>query len=414
MGAEAAAGTRLENDMPLISIPQALEEIQQGKMLIICDDEDRENEGDLYVPAEKVTPEIITFMATHGRGLICLSMTGTRLDELQIPMMVQENTSSFQTAFCVSIEAKGKTTTGISAHDRSATILTALDPATRPHDLARPGHVFPLRAKEGGVLRRPGQTEASVDLSRMAGLYPAGVICEVMKDDGTMARMPDLLKFSEKFGVNIVTIADLIKYRLSRESLVKRVAQPKLPTKFGEFRVMAYESILTERTHLALVMGDIRRADGVLVRMHSECLTGDALFSQRCDCGPQLEAAMAAIAQEGGGVVVYLRQEGRGIGLLNKLKAYELQDSGMDTVEANEALGFSADQRDYGIGAQILHDLGLGKVKLLTNNPKKLAALSGFGIEIVDQIPLEVEPNENNRRYLKTKKEKMGHTLHEV
>ncbi|MGC8723297.1 MAG: bifunctional 3,4-dihydroxy-2-butanone-4-phosphate synthase/GTP cyclohydrolase II [Acidobacteriota bacterium] len=400
--------------MPLISIPQALEEIQQGKMLIICDDEDRENEGDLYVPAEKVTPEIITFMATHGRGLICLSMTGARLDELQIPMMVQENTSSFQTAFCVSIEAKGKTTTGISAHDRAATILTALDPATRPNDLARPGHVFPLRAKEGGVLRRPGQTEASVDLSRMAGLYPAGVICEVMKDDGTMARMPDLLKFSEKFGVNIMTIADLIKYRLSRESLVKRVAQPKLPTKFGEFRVMAYESILTERTHLALVMGDIRRADGVLVRMHSECLTGDALFSQRCDCGPQLEAAMAAIAKEGSGVVVYLRQEGRGIGLLNKLKAYELQDSGMDTVEANEALGFSADQRDYGIGAQILHDLGLSKVKLLTNNPKKLAALSGFGIEIVDQIPLEVKPNENNRRYLKTKKEKMGHTLHEV
>ncbi len=400
--------------MPLISIPQALEEIQQGKMLIICDDEDRENEGDLYVPAEKVTPEIITFMATHGRGLICLSMTGARLDELQIPMMVQENTSSFQTAFCVSIEAKGKTTTGISAHDRSATILTALDPATRPYDLARPGHVFPLRAKEGGVLRRPGQTEASVDLSRMAGLYPAGVICEVMKDDGTMARMPDLLKFSEKFGVNIMTIADLIKYRLSQESLVKRVAQPKLPTKFGEFRVMAYESILTERTHLALVMGDILGADGVLVRMHSECLTGDALFSQRCDCGPQLEAAMAAIAKEGRGVVVYLRQEGRGIGLLNKLKAYELQDSGLDTVEANEALGFSADQRDYGIGAQILHDLGLGKVKLLTNNPKKLAALSGFGIEIVDQIPLEVKPNENNRRYLKTKKEKMGHTLHEV
>jgi 3,4-dihydroxy 2-butanone 4-phosphate synthase/GTP cyclohydrolase II len=400
--------------MPLISIPQALEEIRQGKMLIICDDEDRENEGDLYIPAEKVTPEIITFMATHGRGLICLSMTGARLDELQIPMMVQENTSNFQTAFCVSIEAKGKTTTGISAHDRAATILTALDPATRPQDLARPGHVFPLRAKEGGVLRRPGQTEASVDLSRMAGLYPAGVICEVMKDDGTMARMPDLLKFSEKFGVNIMTIADLIKYRLSRESLVKRVAQPKLPTKFGEFRVMAYESILTERTHLALVMGDIRRSDGVLVRMHSECLTGDALFSQRCDCGPQLEAAMAAIAKEGCGVVVYLRQEGRGIGLLNKLKAYELQDSGMDTVEANEALGFSADQRDYGIGAQILHDLGLSKVKLLTNNPKKLAALSGFGIEIVDQIPLEVKPNENNRRYLKTKKEKMGHTLHEV
>lgn len=400
--------------MPLISIEQALEEIQRGRMLIICDDEDRENEGDLYIPAQFTTPQAITFMATHGRGLICLAMTGERLDELEIPLMVQQNTSSFQTAFCVSIEAKHKTTTGISAHDRAATILTAIDPATKPADLARPGHIFPLRAKEGGVLRRPGQTEASVDLARLAGLYPAGVICEVMKDDGTMARMPDLLAFSEEHGINIVTIADLIKYRLSRESLVRRVAQPKLPTKYGLFRVIAYESILTDRTHLALTMGEWGEGDTVLVRMHSECLTGDALFSQRCDCGPQLEAAMRAVAQEGRGVIVYLRQEGRGIGLLNKLKAYELQDQGMDTVEANEALGFAPDQRDYGIGAQILHDLGLRRIRILTNNPKKLAALSGFGIEIVDQIPLEIKPNENNRAYLRTKKIKMGHTLKEV
>ncbi len=400
--------------MPLIPIEQALEEIKKGRMLIICDDEDRENEGDLYIPAQFTTPQAITFMATHGRGLICLAMTGERLDELEIPLMVQQNTSSFQTAFCVSIEAKHKTTTGISAHDRAATILTAIDPATKPADLARPGHIFPLRAKEGGVLRRPGQTEASVDLARLAGLYPAGVICEVMKDDGTMARMPDLLAFSEEHGVNIVTIADLIKYRLSRESLVRRVAQPKLPTKFGLFRVIAYESILTDRTHLALTMGEWGEGDTVLVRMHSECLTGDALFSQRCDCGPQLEAAMRAVAQEGRGVIVYLRQEGRGIGLLNKLKAYELQDQGMDTVEANEALGFAPDQRDYGIGAQILHDLGLRRIRILTNNPKKLAALSGFGIEIVDQLPLEIKPNENNRAYLRTKKIKLGHTLKEV
>ncbi|MEW5765588.1 MAG: bifunctional 3,4-dihydroxy-2-butanone-4-phosphate synthase/GTP cyclohydrolase II [Acidobacteriota bacterium] len=400
--------------MPLISIEKALGQIKEGRLLIICDDEDRENEGDLYIPAQFTTPDAINFMATYGRGLICLALTGERLDQLDIPLMVQHNTSSFQTAFCVSIEARDKTTTGISAHDRAATILTAIDPATRPGDLARPGHIFPLRAKDGGVLRRPGQTEASVDLARLAGLYPAGVICEVMKDDGTMARMPDLMEFSERHGVDIVTIADLIKYRLSRESLVRRVAQPRLPTKYGEFRVIAYDSILTERTHIALTIGEWGADDTVLVRMHSECLTGDALFSLRCDCGAQLDAAMKALAREGRGVIVYLRQEGRGIGLLNKLRAYELQDQGMDTVEANEALGFAPDQRDYGIGAQILHDLGLKRIKILTNNPKKLAALSGFGIEIVDQIPLEIAPNDNNRDYLRTKKVKMGHTLKEV
>jgi 3,4-dihydroxy 2-butanone 4-phosphate synthase / GTP cyclohydrolase II len=400
--------------MPLISIEQALDDIRKGKMLILCDDEDRENEGDLFIPAGEVSAESITFMATYGRGLICLAMTGERLDELNIPLMVSDNTSTYQTAFCVSIEAKHKTTTGISAYDRAATIQTAIDPGTRPSDLARPGHVFPLRAKEGGALRRPGQTEASVDLARMAGLYPAGVICEVMKDDGTMARMPDLLEFSEKHGINIVTVADLIRYRLARESLVRRVAQPLLPTAFGEFRIIAYESILSEKTHVALVMGEWEPGEEVLVRMHSECLTGDTFFSLRCDCGSQLAAALETIAKEGRGALVYLRQEGRGIGLMNKLKAYELQDGGMDTVEANEALGFAADARDYGIGAQILHDLGITKARLLTNNPKKLVGLKGFNLEIVDQIPLEITPNDNNRNYLKVKKEKMGHLLKKV
>ncbi|MFB3850660.1 MAG: bifunctional 3,4-dihydroxy-2-butanone-4-phosphate synthase/GTP cyclohydrolase II [Acidobacteriota bacterium] len=400
--------------MAIISIEKAIQEIKKGKMLIIVDDESRENEGDLFIPAEKISPKGIAFMATYGRGLICLSMTGERLDQLEIPLMVENNTSSFQTAFCVSIEAKHKTTTGISAYDRAATILTAIDPKTKPSDIARPGHIFPLRAKEGGVLRRPGQTEASIDLCKLAGLYPAGVICEIMKDDGTMARLPDLKKFSAKHKINIVLIADLIQYRLKRETLVKRVAQPKLPTKYGEFRIIAYETELSDKTHIALVMGKWKKGEEVLVRMHSECLTGDALFSLRCDCGAQLECAMKKIAKEKKGAIVYLRQEGRGIGLLNKIKAYELQDRGMDTVEANEALGFRPDERDYGVGAQILRDLGITKARLLTNNPKKLAALSGFGIEIVGCESIEVPPNPVNLKYLKTKKEKMGHRLKKV
>ena len=383
-------------------------------MLIVVDDEDRENEGDLTVAAEKVTPDAINFMAQYGRGLICLSMTGQRLDELDIPMIVNENTSRFETAFAVPIDAKHVTTTGISAADRAATIRVAIDPATRPSDLAKPGHVSPLRARDGGVLVRAGQTEAAVDLARMAGLYPAGVICEIMNKDGTMARVPQLSRFARRHGLLMITVADLIKYRMRHDRLVKRLASARLPTAHGPFDVTAYDSLIDGRTHIALVRGDIGDGEAVLVRVHSQCLTGDVFASSRCDCGTQLSLAMQRIASEGRGVLLYLNQEGRGIGLANKIRAYELQDQGLDTVEANEHLGFKPDQRDYGIGAQILGDLGVRTMRLLTNNPRKFIGLDGYGLAVRESVPLEIEPTEFTERYLRTKKEKLGHRLTSV
>jgi len=400
--------------MSFNTIEEAIEDIRAGRMVIVVDDEDRENEGDLTIAAEKVTPEIINFMARHGRGLVCLPMTQERLDQLEIPLMVSDNSSKFNTAFCVSIEAKKNVTTGISAADRAATVKAAIDPATKARDLARPGHMFPLRAEPGGVLRRAGQTEAAVDLARIAGLYPAGVICEVMNEDGTMARVPQLQEFAIRHGLKMVNIADLIRYRLGTERFVKRVASPRLPTRYGEFTLHAYENELDHKTHLALVMGDVADGQPVLVRVHSECLTGDAFFSARCDCGPQLETAMQKIAEEGRGIIVYLRQEGRGIGLVNKLRAYELQDCGADTVEANESLGFQPDQRDYGIGAQILNDLGAAKLRIMTNNPRKFVGLSGYGLEIVERVGIEIPPTGTTRRYLEVKKRKLGHDLSSV
>ncbi|HEV7506199.1 MAG TPA: bifunctional 3,4-dihydroxy-2-butanone-4-phosphate synthase/GTP cyclohydrolase II [Thermoanaerobaculia bacterium] len=401
----------MSNENPFASIEEAIERFRRGEIVIICDDEDRENEGDFAIAAEKVTPAAINFMAKFGRGLICLALTEERCRDLDLPLMVEANSSPFGTAFTVSIEARGKITTGISAADRAATVLTAIDPATRPEDLLRPGHVFPLRAKRGGVLKRAGQTEASVDLAKLAGLKPAGVICEIMNDDGTMARVPDLVKVAEEHGVLMITVSDLISHRLRHETLVSKVASPNLPTVYGDFRIHAYRSDETGDENVALVMGEIHPEEPTLVRVHSQCLTGDIFGSCRCDCGPQLEQALNRIAEEGKGILLYLLQEGRGIGLMNKLRAYELQEQGHDTVEANERLGFRPDQRDYGIGAQILVDLGVRKMRLMTNNPSKYVGLHGYGLEIVERLPLEVPPTETTRAYLRTKREKLGHLL---
>jgi 3,4-dihydroxy 2-butanone 4-phosphate synthase / GTP cyclohydrolase II len=396
---------------PFASIDEAIAHFRDGRLVIIVDDEDRENEGDLTIAAEKASAAAVNFMARYGRGLICLAMTEERCRELDLPLMVETNTSQFGTAFTVSIEARGKTTTGISAADRAATILTAIDPATRPEDLLRPGHVFPLRARRGGVLKRAGQTEASVDLAKLAGLQPAAVICEIMNDDGTMARVPDLSRFCQQHELLMITVSDLIRHRLRHETLVRKIASPRLPTVYGEFHIHAYCSDATGDENVALVLGEISPEEPVLVRVHSQCLTGDIFGSQRCDCGPQLEQALAKIAQEGRGVLLYLLQEGRGIGLMNKLRAYELQEQGHDTVEANERLGFRPDQREYGVGAQILRDLGVRKMRLMTNNPSKYIALNGYGLEIVERIPLEVPPTDATRDYLRTKREKLGHLL---
>jgi 3,4-dihydroxy 2-butanone 4-phosphate synthase / GTP cyclohydrolase II len=411
---EIAKGSRKRRAGYFAPIVDAVAEIRAGRMVIVVDDEDRENEGDLTIAAEKVTPEAINFMAKYGRGLICLSLIPERLDELDIPLMVSQNSSRFDTAFCVSIEAKGRTSTGISAADRAETILAAIDPATRASDLARPGHMFPLRSRTGGVMVRAGQTEAAVDLARIAGLYPAGVICEIMNEDGTMARVPELSKFARRHKLLMITIADLINYRIRTESLVKRVASAKLPTDYGDFQIHAFENQIDKQTHVALVHGDITSGRDVLVRVHSQCLTGDVLHSIRCDCGAQLESAMQRIAAEGRGVLLYLNQEGRGIGLANKIRAYELQDEGFDTVEANERLGFKADQRDYGMGVQILRELGIRSMRLLSNNPRKLVGIEGYGLSVTEWLPLEIPASESTRRYLKAKKEKLGHKLSSV
>jgi 3,4-dihydroxy 2-butanone 4-phosphate synthase/GTP cyclohydrolase II len=397
------------------SVKEAIQAVKSGKMIIIVDDEDRENEGDLMVAAEKATPDIINFMAKYGRGLICLPLREERLKALDLPLMVAENTAQFQTAFTVSIDAKEGITTGISAYDRAKTILTAIDPDTSPPDLARPGHIFPLKAMDGGVLERAGQTEAAVDIARLAGSSEAGVICEIMNEDGTMARMPQLEIFSQTYDIPILTIADLIKYRMKTETLVQKIEEADLPTKFGDFKILVFEDSIHREQHIALVKGSLNKDEPTLVRAHSQCLTGDTFGSNRCDCGAQLHQAMKLIGDEGKGVILYiLNHEGRGIGLINKIKAYAIQDEGVDTVEANEKLGFKPDHRDYGIGAQILVALGVNKLRLITNNPRKYIGLSGYGLEIVDRVSIEIPPNESNIKYLKTKKEKMGHILEMV
>jgi 3,4-dihydroxy 2-butanone 4-phosphate synthase / GTP cyclohydrolase II len=403
--------TALETQSPFVTIEEAIEDIRAGRFVVVCDDEDRENEGDLTIAAQFVTPEAVNFMATHGRGLICLCLTPDRCDELGLRQMTDMNETPYGTAFTVSIEAREGVSTGISAHDRAHTIQVAIDPSSSARDLVQPGHVFPLRARPGGVLQRSGQTEAAVDLARLAGLVPAGVVCEVMKDDGTMARVPDLIPYCEQHGLKMVTVADLIEYRRRTEKLVERVVSVQLPTDYGEFRAVAYREPLTGKNHVALVKGEVEGQENVLVRVHSECLTGDVFHSRRCDCGEQLEHALGRISEEGRGVLLYLAQEGRGIGLLNKLRAYELQENGLDTVEANLELGFAADAREYGIGSQILSDLGLTTIRVLTNNPKKISGIAGFGLTVVSQEPIEIEANHHNRAYLEAKREKMGHTI---
>lgn len=395
----------------IISVEKAIEEIRDGKMLIVVDDEHRENEGDLVIAAEKVTPEAIAFMATYGRGLICVPITEERARELDLPLMTTENTEAHRTAFTISVDAKKGTTTGISAQDRATTIKALVDPSTKPSDLARPGHIFPIIAKKGGVLVRAGHTEAAVDLAILAGLYPAGVICEILNEDGTCARLPQLIAFAQKWGLHILTINSLIEYRRKKEKLVFRAAETNLPTRFGNFHAIAYQSLVDDKPYLALVMGEINPDEPILVRVHSSCTTGDVFHSLRCDCGEQLEIAMRKISEEGKGVILYIQQEGRGIGLVNKIKAYELQDRGLDTVEANEALGFPPDLRDYGIGAQILLDLGLRKIRLMTNNPKKIVGISAYGLEIVERVPLRASLRDENENYILTKINKMGHML---
>jgi len=397
---------------PFSTIEDAIEDIRSGKMVVVCDAEDRENEGDLTLAAQFATPEAINFMAKEGRGLVCLALEPSRCDQLGLNLMAAKNESPFQTAFTVSVEAREGVTTGISAHDRARTIQVAIDPRSTPRDLVQPGHIFPLKAKSGGVLERAGQTEAAVDLARLAGLTPAGVICEIMNDDGTMARVPDLEKFCAKHAMKMVTVADLIEYRRRQDKLVQREVEVRMPTAYGDFRAVAYRSLVDNKHHVALVKGDVDGEPDILVRVHSECLTGDVFHSLRCDCGEQLESALSMIEDEGRGVLLYLAQEGRGIGLLNKLHAYKLQEEGLDTVDANLKLGLPADLRDYGIGAQILVDLGLTTIRIMTNNPKKIVGLEGYGLEVTDQIPIEHVPNEHNRAYLRAKKERMGHLLH--